>query len=209
MFYEGILEAYNICIKQEILTILKTRSKSVNFVEALKNLDEIELIERDKIKNETEMIIFLITKSYIASDLFKKHCEEAKLLEKPIWLLLLEDGLVENQIQFKNYKLFQFKLSTQNLDDFQLLGDYLKSNCHMLLEGGNFKSNLHLTNEKQKIDQVNILLIFVHTIHKILFTSFDFTCFIAFQQCQKKTSVFIIFEKRCTKSRFYYRNDEN
>ena len=85
-----------------------------------RSLNEIELFEKRKFKNQAEIHIFILTKAYFRSEIFKKDFEEVKDSNKQLIAILDAENneiLEKNEIQFEKMKIvklnFQIKVKTK------------------------------------------------------------------------------------------------
>ena len=123
-FYKKVLKKYNIYIEDELIINQEHRNycrKSVLLIDRLnklesKKLEEVELVDNNKLKKTSKLIIFIITQSYINSSLFLNDWQEAKRLNKEI-IILLRDNLINLetiQEQFQCFKYFIINRSMTN-----------------------------------------------------------------------------------------------
>ena len=68
-------------------------------------MNEIIIFETKKLKNEAKLFVFIITKAYLASEIFQKDWKEAIELKKDILILLKEECSHLSNHQFANYKV--------------------------------------------------------------------------------------------------------
>ena len=109
-YYKEILDAYNICLKDEIIKLIESSPSDDYEIFVLTNiLNQVNKNEKIVFKEKCDLFVFLITKSYLDSEFFEKHLHEANELNKYILILLLEDGIAADDIKFQNYKVFNIK----------------------------------------------------------------------------------------------------
>jgi hypothetical protein len=99
-FYKKLLKEYHIGLNiDEIVNMISTEK-------SLKNkLDGITTKDSKNFKKQCSLIVFLITKKYLNSELFDNHWKEANETKKDIVIFLLEQDLELSQDQFMNYKV--------------------------------------------------------------------------------------------------------
>ena len=124
--YGQILEAYNFLESEKFL---KTIKNSDPFAESIyditQDLSNINYIEPNISKNSARVFIFLLTKSYFFSELYKKHWIEASESNKEIVVIIKNDkDFCINQSYFQNHKVFKLTTPLQILLNFQ---EYLTS----------------------------------------------------------------------------------
>jgi hypothetical protein len=100
-FLKKLLEAYNFDCK-----FLENLNEEQN-QSLFEKLKKVEFYDTQKLKKQSKLIIFIITKKYIDSGLFKKHLEEANELQKEIKLILKESDYITNlEEEFKFLKYY-------------------------------------------------------------------------------------------------------
>ena len=110
-FYKKVLRTYNVGINlDEIINSLLSNHS---------NLEEmfygIILRDADQLRNQASLLIFLITKSYFESELFKEHWKEALATNKEIVVFFLEkDFDQEYFINYKTLNIWEFFLKLKN-----------------------------------------------------------------------------------------------
>jgi hypothetical protein len=111
-FYRDILDAYNILIKEDIISFIQNSVETFDSLIGLTNcLNYFDLFNHDSFKKQSKNTVFLITKDYYESELFKKNWKEATEMNKENIVLVLNknDKLDINdfKIKFENYKIFE------------------------------------------------------------------------------------------------------
>jgi hypothetical protein len=99
-FYKKLLKEYNIGLNIDEIVAMISSEKSLKH-----KLDGITLKDSKNLKQQCSLIVFLITKKYLNSELFENHWKEANETKKDIVIFLLEQDLELNQDQFMNYKV--------------------------------------------------------------------------------------------------------
>jgi hypothetical protein len=100
-FLKKLLEAYNFDCK-----FLENLNKEQN-QSLFEKLKTVEFYDTQKLKKKSKLIIFIITKKYVDSGLFKKHLEEANELQKEIKLIFKESDCITNlEEEFKFLKYY-------------------------------------------------------------------------------------------------------
>ena len=118
MHFNQILEGYNFLNYQKVLRIIKRSDEFDSYIYNIaQDLCDIDYIDPCIAKNNSKILIFLITKSYFESKLFEKHCFEASQSNKEVFLILQNDkDLNPNNFKFQDFKLvFQPTVSYTSL----------------------------------------------------------------------------------------------
>ena len=105
-FYEKIFDCYNIYFKNEIIEKIKS-SSDCELLDALRDLNAVELFDTCKLKTDAHFLIFILTRSYYDSKFFEKHLKEANEMNKKVLFIITEDVMIEECHQ--NYPKFEFK----------------------------------------------------------------------------------------------------
>ena len=106
-YYEDILESYNFKIKDQIINLMKNSKEKDSDIFCLKkSFNQIEINEKEIFKKKSKLLIFLITKNYLESEIFETHLNEAVSLNKEIFILLLEGGLDVKHVKFGKHKVY-------------------------------------------------------------------------------------------------------
>ena len=88
-------------------------------------------------------IVFLVTKVYSKSDLFKSHCSAAAKFKKKILVLLLENNIELIQLPFFDYQI----INIHNM----FVG------CHFNINASTSReANIQFLNEMNRLDQVRL-----------------------------------------------------
>ena len=125
--YKDVLDAYNICFQDEVLDLIENSTNEDYMIKSFMNkLDKFDVEENDILKRKSNLLIFLINKSYLNSELFKKHFKEALESTNDIIMLLLEEGCHYELAQYKKCKIYNFKMVEDiQFDEKYLLNDNL------------------------------------------------------------------------------------
>ena len=126
--YKLALETYNFGVKDEIVNFIEQKidtDSNVSF--AVKQINNVEIMENDELKKQAQLIVFLMNRKYSTSDLFALHWNDAISLKKEILVFLLEDINVEN-FDFKNFKVFNViktavKRYDANVEEYEILNE--------------------------------------------------------------------------------------
>jgi hypothetical protein len=97
-FYKKLLKEYHIGLNIDEIVNMISSEKSLK-----RKFDGITLKDSKNLKKQCLLIVFLITKKYLNSELFENHWKEANETKKDIVIFLLEQDLELNQDQFMNY----------------------------------------------------------------------------------------------------------
>ena len=82
--------------------IVKNRNNAHGLVDIIMKND---LEDTEQLKNNCSLFLFLITKNYLKSEVFKKDLKEARELKKEIFIILLEELDFENNL-FHAFEIF-------------------------------------------------------------------------------------------------------
>ena len=100
-FYKKLLKEYHIGLNIDEIVDMISTEKSLKH-----KLDGIALKDSKNLRKQCSLIVFLITKKYLKSELFENHWKEANENKKDKNVIfLLEQDLELNQDQFMNYKV--------------------------------------------------------------------------------------------------------
>ena len=93
--------ANNIYLQNDIIDLIKYKipESKISIVDRIKS---IPIIDAYQVKADSKILVFLITKSYYGTDIFKNDYQEALKLKKNVLVLILEkniDFLESNKFQ--------------------------------------------------------------------------------------------------------------
>ena len=109
--YKNILKSFNICLKNDLVEILSdTNTNDEYLMKLAKELEEADCVDVKLFYKKSKMIIFLLTKSYHESNLFKEDWKEAINSNKEIVIIInkYEDNLI-NESELKDHKILYFE----------------------------------------------------------------------------------------------------
>jgi hypothetical protein len=109
-FYRDILDAYNNLIKEDIISFIQNSVETFDALIGLTNcLNYFDLINHDSFKKQSKNTVFLISRDYFDSELFKKHRKAATKMNKENIVLVLNkiDKLDINDFK-KNLKITRY-----------------------------------------------------------------------------------------------------
>jgi hypothetical protein len=116
---------YGIALAQLVDYIAENRNNSHDFIDVIMKL---ELRDIEQLKNHCSVLVFLITKNYLQSEVFKKDLKEARKLNREIYIILLEELEFGNNLlhefeilDFKNFKKFDFSEFLERERNFRKL----------------------------------------------------------------------------------------
>lgn len=121
LHYEKVLEANNIEVKDEILNLIKKSEKDNFYVKRITDeLNRIDYnIESDELKEQSDVIILIVTINYKNSSSFKKNLIEAINSKKQIFVLAnyKEDPEIEGfKVAYVSNNLLRGDTSIHSLD---------------------------------------------------------------------------------------------
>lgn len=103
-----------------------------------RRLAKLDFNENKILKKNSKIVFFLVTKSYLNSNLFKIHLTEANTLNKEIVIILLEKELFLDPIEFSGYKIFSFyeaiRKSFDGYSIFEKCDDFDANECFQHLK---------------------------------------------------------------------------
>ena len=84
--------ANNIYLQGDIIDLIKYKipESKINIIESIKS---IQLIDINQLKTDSKILVFLITKSYYGTEIFKNDYQEALKLKKDVLVLILEKNI--------------------------------------------------------------------------------------------------------------------
>ena len=95
-------------LDQTINLIENSTDEDYNVKAFIRKLETFDLNENRILKENTKLIIFLVTKTYQKSNMFKLHLNEANELKKESIIILLEKDLCLDDVQLNDYKIYDF-----------------------------------------------------------------------------------------------------
>ena len=114
--FKRILNYYNFMIADDILDLIKSSNQfEIELTKLVSEFDKDKIIDKNKMFNESKIIIFCLTKTYFESKLFQLEWNRAKTMNKYVLLLLLENHLKYNYIEQTNHFVFDIYDSKQRM----------------------------------------------------------------------------------------------
>jgi hypothetical protein len=88
----------------------------------IRKLEKLDLNENRILRENSKILIFLVTKTYQESNLFKLHLNEVKKLQKEVIIILLEKDLhlgyaQSNVTKLNDYKIYDLSDAVENSFD--------------------------------------------------------------------------------------------
>jgi hypothetical protein len=117
-YFKNILKSYNICLYDQFINLIENSTHEDYEVNALiRKLEKLDLNENRILKENSKIIIFLVTKTYQESNLFKLHLNEVNKLKKEVIIMLLEKHLHLDYTQLNDYKIYDLSDAVENSFD--------------------------------------------------------------------------------------------
>ena len=118
--FRAIFESFNFQLESNIVFLLD------NSEELRLNLKLVDITKFRSLRNQAKFIVFIITKAYYESELFKRHWREANdLKNKEIIVIMNEEEGFDTADMFMNRKTFKlsFTYSSKEKKKFE---DFMK-----------------------------------------------------------------------------------
>ena len=113
--YKSVLNSFNFNYANDIINIIKDESLVWNEIHrAVDYMIKIQLYNHGKLKKQAKILAFLMNQTYLNSELFQKHWNEAKSLNKEI--IFLNEDLYPSQLGEFHVKIFKLCRSESELE---------------------------------------------------------------------------------------------
>ena len=111
-YVKSLLKEYSFAISDDSFkSIISSADTDPQMNEAIKDMKKVYFYEKDKVRNSSKFIIFLITKHYLDSKLFQEDLKTASQLNKEIILIINEEDSLDFDVaSFKMYKIFKIEI---------------------------------------------------------------------------------------------------
>ena len=90
-YYKKLLDELNFGFADDVIEKIEeslSKTDDQDLFELIRQMDRFHLLDWEKLKKQSKIIVFILNKTYFDSELFKKHWQEANELKKQIVFLL-------------------------------------------------------------------------------------------------------------------------
>ena len=128
--YKSVLNSFNFNYANDIINLIKDENLICNETYAAANsMYYTRLSNQDKFKKQAKTLAFIMNKTYLNSELFQKHWNEAKSMNKEI--IFLNEDLYPSQLGEFRVKIFKLCRSESDLEYNYELNEFLLKLQHV------------------------------------------------------------------------------
>jgi hypothetical protein len=110
--YETIFDSYNIFLEKEKLRdmIIESKVDELDVLISILTLNEINLMDKMKLEDQSIIHVFILTKEYFRSKIFKENLDKILNLKKEVILFLNESDQIDLKFELKKFQEFKILL---------------------------------------------------------------------------------------------------